>query len=230
MDSISLHRSLRPSPPLFSTGARRFLAPRSRAEPPTPKRFAGVRVSSPPEIRLRGGLGGAGIAPARASSNGARFGSLRPEESGEAQAPSFAEFITSERVKVAAMLALALALCNADRVVMSVAIVPLSLSHGWTKSFAGIVQVWLGSFCDRRAISDFAKNFVRLYSFVFVDYYCLNVRTLIKLFFFEAMFVQSLKLTFVCIWNFGKGNGLSKKVFLLEMPLITVSLFHIEKL
>ncbi|KAM6545976.1 hypothetical protein CsatB_026712 [Cannabis sativa] len=38
------------------------------------------------------------------------------------------------------MLALALALCNADRVVMSVAIVPLSLSHGWTKSFAGIVQ------------------------------------------------------------------------------------------
>ena len=45
-----------------------------------------------------------------------------------------------------AMLGLALALCNADRVVMSVAIVPLSLSRGWSRSFSGIVQVvsvWL---------------------------------------------------------------------------------------
>ncbi|XP_042491516.1 probable anion transporter 4, chloroplastic [Macadamia integrifolia] len=58
----------------------------------------------------------------------------------ELQAPSFFEFVTSERVKVVAMLGLALALCNADRVVMSVAIVPLSLAHGWTKSFAGVVQ------------------------------------------------------------------------------------------
>ncbi|RAL43295.1 hypothetical protein DM860_012436 [Cuscuta australis] len=54
--------------------------------------------------------------------------------------PSFVEFITSERVKVVAMLALALALCNADRVVMSVAIVPLSDSYGWSQSLAGIVQ------------------------------------------------------------------------------------------
>ncbi|XP_059660831.1 probable anion transporter 4, chloroplastic [Cornus florida] len=52
----------------------------------------------------------------------------------------FVEFITSERVKVVAMLALALALCNADRVVMSVAIVPLSLANGWRQSFAGVVQ------------------------------------------------------------------------------------------
>ncbi|KAM1341687.1 hypothetical protein EV1_006181 [Malus domestica] len=72
----------------------------------------------------------------RVSSNDAQFGS----EENEVQAPSFAEFITSERVKVVAMLALALALCNADRVVMSVAIVPLSLSNGWSRSFAGIVQ------------------------------------------------------------------------------------------
>ncbi|KAM7260190.1 hypothetical protein ACFE04_015931 [Oxalis oulophora] len=56
------------------------------------------------------------------------------------ESPSFAEFITSERVKVVAMLALALALCNADRVVMSVAIVPLSVTHGWSRSFSGIVQ------------------------------------------------------------------------------------------
>ncbi|XP_042420325.1 probable anion transporter 3, chloroplastic isoform X1 [Zingiber officinale] len=52
----------------------------------------------------------------------------------------FVEFLTSERVKVVSMLGLALALCNADRAVMSVAIVPLSRAHGWTQSFAGIVQ------------------------------------------------------------------------------------------
>ncbi|KAF3439535.1 hypothetical protein FNV43_RR17813 [Rhamnella rubrinervis] len=75
------------------------------------------------------------------SSKDAQFGSF-PDES-KAQAPSLTEFITSERVKVVAMLALALALCNADRVVMSVAIVPLSLSHGWSRSFGGIVQVVL---------------------------------------------------------------------------------------
>lgn len=39
------------------------------------------------------------------------------------------------------MIALALALCNADRVVMSVAIVPLSIANGWRQSFAGVVQV-----------------------------------------------------------------------------------------
>lgn len=68
------------------------------------------------------------------------------EEEGSLPPSSFAEFITSERVKVVAMLGLALALCNADRVVMSVAIVPLSLSRGWSRSFSGIVQVvsvWL---------------------------------------------------------------------------------------
>lgn len=61
----------------------------------------------------------------------------------EVSEPSFLEFITSERVKVVAMVALALALCNADRVVMSVAVVPLSQSRGWSQSFAGVVQVTL---------------------------------------------------------------------------------------
>jgi len=75
----------------------------------------------------------------RVSSNDAHFSSSS-EESQQPQ-PSFAEFITSERVKVVSMLALALALCNADRVVMSVAIVPLSLANGWSRAFAGIVQV-----------------------------------------------------------------------------------------
>ncbi|CAN1282446.1 Probable anion transporter 4, chloroplastic [Linum perenne] len=74
-----------------------------------------------------------------ASKDGADFDFL-PDGSIEPLKPSFREFITSERVKVVAMLALALALCNADRVVMSVAIVPLSLSNGWSRSFSGIVQ------------------------------------------------------------------------------------------
>lgn len=73
------------------------------------------------------------------SSDGSEFDSS--QEDTEALAPSFREFITSERIKVVAMLALALSLCNADRVVMSVAIVPLSLAHGWSRSFSGIVQV-----------------------------------------------------------------------------------------
>ncbi|XP_027089436.1 probable anion transporter 4, chloroplastic isoform X1 [Coffea arabica] len=79
------------------------------------------------------------ILPIRASSsNGSR--SISSSSGGEFRQPTAVEFITSERVKVVAMLALALALCNADRVVMSVAIVPLSLSHGWRQSFAGVVQ------------------------------------------------------------------------------------------
>ena len=58
------------------------------------------------------------------------------------------EFLTSERVKVVVMIAMALALCNADRVVMSVTIVPMSAVRGWTKSFAGIVQVIKFQFSD----------------------------------------------------------------------------------
>ncbi|KAK6927060.1 Major facilitator superfamily [Dillenia turbinata] len=82
----------------------------------------------------------------RASSGDAESSSFRRASSfseaseAEAESPRFIEFITSERVKVVAMLGLALALCNADRVVMSVAIVPLSLAHGWSRSFGGIVQ------------------------------------------------------------------------------------------
>ena len=67
--------------------------------------------------------------------------SFEPDAGGEIHSPNFFEFVTSERVKVVAMLGLALALCNADRVVMSVAIVPLSKARGWSQSFAGIVQV-----------------------------------------------------------------------------------------
>jgi len=46
-----------------------------------------------------------------------------------------------ERLKVVTLVAFVMCLCNADRVVMSVAIVPLADKHGWSNSFLGIVQV-----------------------------------------------------------------------------------------
>lgn len=49
-------------------------------------------------------------------------------------------FAMPERFKVVALMACVMCLCNADRVVMSVAIVPLAAKHGWSSSFLGIVQ------------------------------------------------------------------------------------------
>ncbi|KAK9290373.1 hypothetical protein L1049_008542 [Liquidambar formosana] len=48
--------------------------------------------------------------------------------------------VLPERFKVVALVACVMCLCNADRVVMSVAIVPLAAKHGWSSSFLGIVQ------------------------------------------------------------------------------------------
>ncbi|GLT37570.1 hypothetical protein SLA2020_118810 [Shorea laevis] len=45
-----------------------------------------------------------------------------------------------ERLKVVALVACVMCLCNADRVVMSVAIVPLADKYGWSSSFLGVVQ------------------------------------------------------------------------------------------
>lgn len=50
-------------------------------------------------------------------------------------------FAVSERLKVVALVAAVMCLCNADRVVMSVAVVPLASKYGWSTSFLGIVQV-----------------------------------------------------------------------------------------
>lgn len=52
-------------------------------------------------------------------------------------------FSIPERLKVVSLVACVMCLCNADRVVMSVAIVPLAAKHGWSNSFLGIVQVFL---------------------------------------------------------------------------------------
>ncbi|OMO85145.1 Major facilitator superfamily [Corchorus capsularis] len=45
-----------------------------------------------------------------------------------------------ERFKVVALMACVMCLCNADRVVMSVAVVPLAEKLGWSSSFLGVVQ------------------------------------------------------------------------------------------
>ncbi|KAL1321615.1 hypothetical protein HN51_066466 [Arachis hypogaea] len=45
-----------------------------------------------------------------------------------------------ERFKVVSLVACVMCLCNADRVVMSVAVVPLASKYGWSSSFLGIVQ------------------------------------------------------------------------------------------
>lgn len=50
------------------------------------------------------------------------------------------EFMVAERFKVVGLMACVMCLCNADRVVMSVAIVPLAAKHGWSNAFLGIVQ------------------------------------------------------------------------------------------
>lgn len=87
------------------------------------------------------------VKPRNSGFNRPRALSDGAQSSDELEVSGFVEFITSERVKVVAMLALALALCNADRVVMSVAIVPLSISNGWRQSFAGVVQVQFLNYC-----------------------------------------------------------------------------------
>ncbi|XP_058109277.1 probable anion transporter 3, chloroplastic [Magnolia sinica] len=48
--------------------------------------------------------------------------------------------VLPERLKVVGLMAFAMCLCNADRVVMSVAVVPLAERYGWSSSFLGIVQ------------------------------------------------------------------------------------------
>lgn len=47
-----------------------------------------------------------------------------------------------ERMKVVMLTACMMCLCNADRVVMSVAVVPLAEKLGWSSSFLGVVQVF----------------------------------------------------------------------------------------
>ncbi|XP_028787407.1 probable anion transporter 3, chloroplastic [Neltuma alba] len=71
-------------------------------------------------------------APARCTAEGIEGGMVRREGGGVRTMP--------ERYKVACLVACVMCLCNADRVVMSVAVVPLAAKHGWSSSFLGVVQ------------------------------------------------------------------------------------------
>ncbi|XP_057498632.1 probable anion transporter 3, chloroplastic [Actinidia eriantha] len=85
--------------------------------------------------RERGGGGGGGRMVVSCTAEGIeRRGYLVGERGQEGK------FALPERLKVVALMACAMCLCNADRVVMSVAIVPLAAKYGWSSSFLGIVQ------------------------------------------------------------------------------------------
>jgi hypothetical protein len=74
----------------------------------------------------------------------ASFDGVRPAAGAGAAVASAVQPVPAafpERVKVVALVAAIMLLCNADRVVMSVAVVPLAAQYGWSSSFVGIVQV-----------------------------------------------------------------------------------------
>jgi len=73
----------------------------------------------------------------------ASFDGVRPAAGAAAVASSAVQPVPAfpERAKVVALVAAIMLLCNADRVVMSVAVVPLAAQYGWSSSFVGIVQV-----------------------------------------------------------------------------------------
>ncbi|KAI3988821.1 hypothetical protein MKX01_016392 [Papaver californicum] len=70
---------------------------------------------------------------------GTEAGRVAEEKEGRRENGLFG-FVLPERLKVVSLVAFVMCLCNADRVVMSVAIVPLAEAHGWSSSFLGIVQ------------------------------------------------------------------------------------------
>lgn len=94
-------------------------------------------------LSLQSGSGGRNRAPAMVEKGGGLVvrctaeGIERGIFGGKGQEGNF---VMPERLKVVALMACVMCLCNADRVVMSVAIVPLAAKHGWSSSFLGIVQ------------------------------------------------------------------------------------------
>lgn len=91
-----------------------------------------------PRIIRRGGREREVLAMCSAS-----FDGVRPATAAGASVASAVQPVPAfpERAKVVALVAAIMLLCNADRVVMSVAVVPLAAQHGWSSSFVGIVQV-----------------------------------------------------------------------------------------
>ncbi|KAJ1263171.1 hypothetical protein BS78_09G163400 [Paspalum vaginatum] len=70
----------------------------------------------------------------------ASFDGVRPVAAAAAVQPAAAASGFPERAKVVALVGAIMLLCNADRVVMSVAVVPMAAQYGWSSSFVGIVQ------------------------------------------------------------------------------------------
>ncbi|XP_065854345.1 probable anion transporter 3, chloroplastic [Euphorbia lathyris] len=103
---------------------------RFRIEPPGISKLEGV-------IKIRGnGLEKRSKCVIRCSAEGIGRGMFM---GGKGSAGETAVSIP-ERYKVVALTACVMCLCNADRVVMSVAVVPLAAKYGWSSSFLGIVQ------------------------------------------------------------------------------------------
>ncbi|WVZ98788.1 hypothetical protein U9M48_044173 [Paspalum notatum var. saurae] len=70
----------------------------------------------------------------------ASFDGVRPVAAVAGAVQPAAASAFPERAKVVGLVAAIMLLCNADRVVMSVAVVPMAAQYGWSSSFVGIVQ------------------------------------------------------------------------------------------
>ncbi|KAL0426272.1 UNVERIFIED_CONTAM: putative anion transporter 3, chloroplastic [Sesamum latifolium] len=136
---LQLNSSKIPRRPTFHLGSIRYGKSHSFFIPKVQKKLlnfplAGGRNSGnrehwfvENEKKRRGGGGGV-----RCTAEGIETGLFVARRDGGVMA--------AERFKVVALVAAVMCLCNADRVVMSVAVVPLAAKHGWSSSFLGIVQ------------------------------------------------------------------------------------------
>lgn len=116
-------------------------------------RDGGCAASSSGRGVVNGGLGVLGGEPRVRQRDvvatcSASFEGVRPVPAASAAAavasavqPAAASSAFPERAKVVALVAAIMLLCNAHRVVMSVAVVPMAAQYGWSSSFVGIVQV-----------------------------------------------------------------------------------------
>ena len=96
------------------------------------------RVGTGPTPRARRRRGDPRVPPSRAAAAGPAAAS--DEESSDPSSASASAEKTSYRFAVVFLVALALLLCNADRVIMSVAGVPLAEANGWGVRSLGLVQ------------------------------------------------------------------------------------------
>lgn len=107
-------------------------------------RFENLRYSSESHGKRRGEAVAAAAkkkrnqSPERCAAEGILIGG----GGGETEAIAEVRTMMPERIKVVILTACMMCLCNADRVVMSVAVVPLADKLGWSSSFLGVVQVF----------------------------------------------------------------------------------------